>query len=148
MNIDEYLSAYSEYKKFFISMQKIKNSFENQQNLSTDSPNISCLLSYSNFYKEYQHRERILVHGEAKLQAAIARIGDTSFANYLMCRYFYGMKNSEIALTFCYCERHIYRISSSAKKRLYEELLKLMPKVRRGEKNKTFRYTPKIMRKH
>jgi hypothetical protein len=90
--------------------------------------------------KELCHRERVLRYATARMQEAIARMGDTRLANYVICKYFHNMKNSDIAEVFNYSERQIYRISSDAKPRLYRELVKLMPKPRRGEVGRRYRY--------
>ncbi len=97
--------------------------------------------------KDLARRERILRYATAKLQAAIARVGDTALQNILICKYFYGFKNLEIAYQFSYCERHVYRLLSEARSRLYPELLKLMPKVKRGEANKTYKFAHKRLTK-
>ena len=131
MRIDEYLERYERYRNGYHALQKTvklvgKPGFKNE----------FVFISLEVLERELSHRERVLRFATAKMQAAIARTGDPNLSNYIICKYFYGMKNTAIANTFNFSERQIYRISSSAKERLYRELLKLMPKPRRGETGK------------
>ena len=142
MQIEEYLSRYEKYRSAYnilFNVQKIYNSGKNLQGMF-------LVKSYGfaddeALGRELAHRERVLRYANARLEAAISRMENRSQANYIMCRYFYGMKNIEIAEAFNYCERHIYRLSSSSRKSLYRELVKLMPKPRRGDTGKVYRYS-------
>ncbi len=135
MTIDRYLSLYEDYRKNFLQMQKIikKETYKPPRYIP------AAFLNYTALEKEYKRRERILTHASARLEAAIARIPDTAEQTYLICKYFYGLKNCEIADRFAYCERHMYRIAKEAKVSLKKELLLLMPKPRKSEKGKVFR---------
>ena len=134
MRIDEYLDSYDRYKNGYQAMYKTIETIERRRFgrnfIFADTTNLKI---------ELRRRERILRHATARMQAAISRLGDTYLANYLICKYLYGMKNSDIAQTFNYCERQIYRMSALAKKRLYIELLKLMPKPRRGDIGRSYK---------
>lgn len=131
MRIDEYLERYEKYRKGYNALQETVK-FIGRQWGKKDF----VFVSREVLKRELAHRERVLRFATAKMQAAIARIGDPILSNYIICKYFYGMKNTAIANTFNFSERQIYRISSNAKERLYRELLKLMPKPRRGETGK------------
>jgi hypothetical protein len=117
-------------------MKRIRENFTSQQMFfsvhSTDPLGIE---------KEIEHRERVLRYATARMQMAISRMESTEQINYIICKYFYDMKNKEIAAAFTYCERHIYRLSEAAKKSLYVERVKLMPNPRRGEKGKRYHYS-------
>lgn len=140
MRIDEYLERYERYRNGYHALQKTvklvgKPGFKNE----------FVFISLEVLERELSHRERVLRFATAKMQAAIARTGDPNLSNYIICKYFYGMKNTAIANTFNFSERQIYRISSAAKERLYRELLKLMPKPRRGETGKKWHLKEKSL---
>ncbi len=143
MTIEKYLKLYEDYRKNFEFMKSMKENLETKSMshpVRLDSSHASCvIINNTEFERDFFRRERILRRATARLQAAIARIGDTALQNVLICKYFYGFKNTETALYFSYCERHIYRLLKDAKKKLYIELKKLMPRARRGEKNKVYR---------
>jgi len=135
MRIEEYLDSYSNYRNGYQAMLNTVKLIEKH-----NDKNDCAYVSTEGVKKELYHRERVLRYATARMQAAIARIGDTRLSNYIMCKYFYGLKNAAIAVTFNYSERQIYRLSAEAKARLYRELLKLMPKPRRGEVGRCYRY--------
>ena len=134
MRIDKYLECYARYRNVYHTMKQMAECIKNNE------PEI---VECASFWREFEKHGRILRRATARLEAAISRIGDETLSNYLICRYFYGFKNARIAMMYSYCERQIYRIASRAKKGLYRELLKLMPKPRRGEKNKKYRFKKK-----
>ena len=142
MTIEKYLKLYDKYRK---GLTELKNLLENVESKSLTNPIIDWHGSFSKSSRtlrcEVCHRERILRRATARLQAAIARIGDTSLQNVLICKYFYGFKNTEIAEHFTYCERHVYRLLKEAKAKLYVELIRLNPKAKKCEKKKVFRKT-------
>lgn len=146
MQIEEYLSRYEKYRSTYNNLKKAQMMLAKTENKNKA---LFLLKRYDHMRvesleREIARRERILRYANARLEAAISRIDNMGQANYLMCKYFYGMKNIEIAETFSYCERHVYRLSAGAKKSLYRELLKLMPKSRRGPKGKVYRYSKSI----
>ena len=150
MQIEEYLSRYDNYRKVYENMQRVGKIYIEgdvaDDGIKYKLVNTTQVLDVEMLKNELRRRERILRYATARLQAAISRIGDTAQMNYLMCRYFYGMKNSDIATVFSYCERHVYRLAAGARQSLYRELVKLMPKPRRGERGKVYRYSRKIKR--
>ena len=144
MNIEQYLKSYTLYREGVSNMKKAVEGFEKSQKAFEKTKKAQLLSSekiklpnYERLLKEINKKERILTYATARLECAIAHMNDENLSNYIICKYFYGMKNCEIADVFCYCERHIYRLSIMAKKRLYEELVKLMPKPKRW-KGKTY----------
>ena len=143
MRIDEYLTRYEKYRSTY-------NNFKKAHELMNKNKTYKAGFFVAGQYdfmgeealkKEINKRERVLKYANARLQAAISRMESFSERNYIICKYFYGMKNTEIAQTFSYCERHVYRLSASAKKSLYRELVKLMPNPRRGETGKAYRFS-------
>jgi len=145
MQIEEYLSRYERYRSTYNGLVKALKLYTDEKNLK----NMFVINSYGvsgveALRREIAHRERVLRYANARLEAAISRMDNRAQANYIMCKYFYGMKNCDIATTFAYCERHIYRLAANAKKNLYRELVKLMPKPRRGETGKAYRFSKSI----
>jgi hypothetical protein len=147
MYIGEYLRLYEKYRKAYHNIVRARQGVENAKNDEQFS-GIYSFINTEGFDRELERRGRILCRASVKLETAISRIGNSEYANYLMCRYFYGMKNTEIGKMFSYCERHVYRISSSAKERLYEELKKLMPNPRRTLKPKRYKCTSEQLLKY
>lgn len=145
MQIEEYLYRYERYRRSYnalaVTLEKYDKNKSLKGKLIVRSFGVGGVETAR---RDLARRGRILRYANARLEAAISRMENRSQANYIMCRYFYGMKNLEIADTFSYCERHIYRLAANAKKNLYHELVKLMPKPRRGETGKTYRYARKI----
>ena len=144
MRIDKYLDLYLQYRNTYIQMKRMRECFkgDNERMFVYDSSS-NYVHDMSHVDRELVHRERILRYATARLQAAMARMNEPSEVNYLICRYFYDMKNIAIASAFSYCERQIYRIARSSKEHLYLELLRLMPKARRGEVGKKYRFASK-----
>ena len=130
MTIDRYLTLYEEYKKDTAAIERVAKL---QREASEGVTYTWMWYGGKNNYvdkesleRELARRVRIMKRASARIQAAISRIRNDKFSNYLICRYLYGMKNSDIALALSYCDRHIYRLSRDAKQRLKTELVKLL----------------------
>ena len=144
MRIDEYLSRYENYR---ITYNALLNTLKKYTENESGENSLLTGVRRNEIYKlkrEVEHRKRILTHASVRLEAAVSRMENRSQANYIICKYFYGMRNIDFAITFTYCERHVYRLALAAKQSLYKELLKLMPKPRRGETGKVYRYSRSI----
>ncbi len=147
MKIEEYLNGYAEYRSAYNRMKRVRECFrqDNERMFVYDLCD-NNVHDMSRIDADIAHRERVLRYATARLQAAIARMKDPAEVNYIICRYFYDMKNATIAEIFSYCERQIYRIARLSKEHLHTELLKLMPKPRRGEVGKRYRFAAKRYR--
>lgn len=143
MRIDEYLSRYEKYRRTYNNLKKARIAYEfcDTKLNGMFVINRYDIMGVEALDREIARRERVLRYANARMQAAISRMESIPQANYIMCKYFYGMKNTEISETFSYCERHVYRLSAAAKKSLYRELVKLMPNPRRGDVGKVYRFS-------
>lgn len=143
MNIDRFLAAYEGYRETVIGMKKAARRRESCEIRSLDKDVMRDIMDYDELEREYEKKRRILSHATRKLQRAISKIRDPRESNYLICKYLEGMTNEEYAECYSYCERQVYRIASSAKKKLYRYLILEMPRAKRWKTGKRFSVSTK-----
>ncbi|MBR5817739.1 MAG: hypothetical protein IKY62_03740, partial [Clostridia bacterium] len=123
MRIDEWLASYEEFRDGVLLMGRAfpyeagKDVVGNRESKCLVAE-LKEFVDYDELKKDYERKKRILNHTTRKLQRAILRVGDTRVSNYLICRYLYCMKNEDIATRFNYCERQVYRIATTARRKL------------------------------
>lgn len=154
MKIEEYLTAFEEYRNQVLVMEDILKSVDGRREereekgsikkqFKSNSVYTGALMEFADLDKlreEYERRKRILSRATHRLQKAISEIYDVKLSGYLTCRYICGMKNEEIALKFNYCERQIYRLAQKARRELYNKLIFYMPSAKRHREMKIYRY--------
>ncbi len=148
MNIEKWLDAYEGYRDTTLGMVNAlaKRSTEFYEGLPVGE--MMEFVNYEELDREMIKRKRILAHATRRIQRAIKKIKDPKASGYLICKYLYRMSNEEIANEFCYCERHIYRLSSKARKMLALCLEKTPPRVMRMSKGQRFSYRRRHRRKY
>ncbi len=119
MRIDEWLASYEEFRDGVLLMGRTLPKDAGKDVFGKEAfAELKEFVDYDELMREYERKKRILNHTTRKLQKAIMRVRDARVANYLICRYLYGMKNEDISLKFNYCERQVYRIATLARRRL------------------------------
>ena len=138
MNIDRYLSTYESYRNTVYGLKRVIEKLREEKARQGQPEEFEELES------RYLKKKSILDYATRRLQREISRIKDPKLSTYLVCKYLCGMKNDEIAESFNYCERQIYRIASRAKKRLENAIRINTPRPRRGRHRMKYRFSSKI----
>ncbi len=152
MNIERYLIAFEHYRSSVVSMQRVMNRRSAmRERISEIAGEKIGFEEEEKMEREFERKKRILAHATRRLQKAITSLDEARLSDYLICKYIYNMKNTEIADALTYCERQIYRISREAKKQLCKYLTAHKPTAKCGYKGKRFYFTQKkrvFHRKH